>query len=82
MKKNKKNCKRAIKNFNDSSYFIRFGSDCEVLSLSGNCVKDKKSKAAVCTCTNSNYDADYYNIFNETSSSNFEIEVFEVFQVI
>ena len=82
VKKNKKNSKRAIKNFNDSSYFIRFGSDCEVLSLSGNCIKDKKSRAGVCTCSNSNYDTDYSNIFNENSSSYFEIDVFEVFQVI
>ena len=82
IKKNKKNNKRAIKNFNDSSFFIRFGSDCECLSISGNCTNDKKSKASLCTCNNSNYDTDNSNLFNEKQSNNFQIDVFEVFQVI
>ena len=82
IKKNKKNNKRAIKNFNDSSFFIRFGSDCECLSISGNCINDKKSKASLCTCNNSNYDTDNSNLFNEKQSNNFQIDVFEVFQVI
>jgi len=82
VRKNKKNCKRAIKNFSDSSFFIRFGSDCEVLALSGNCLKDTKSSACRCSCSNSNYDTDNSNIFNDNTTVSFKIENFEVFQVI
>jgi hypothetical protein len=32
IKKNKKSSKNEIKNFSDSSYYIRFGSDCEILT--------------------------------------------------
>ena len=48
IKKNKKSYKNAIKNFNDSSLFIRFGSDCEIFTLSGNCLNDNKSYAKYC----------------------------------
>ena len=40
VKKNKKSHSKAIKNFKDSSNFIKFGSDCKVLILSGNCLND------------------------------------------
>ena len=83
IKKNKKSNKKAIKNFGDSSYFIRFGSDCEVLSISGNCLTDTKSQTKFCSCGGSNYDCDNYNLFNKYNSSDyFKIENFEVFQVI
>ena len=83
IKKNKKSSKNAIKNFSDSSYFIRFGSDCEILTLSGNCLNDRNSQARYCYCSGSNYDCDTYNLFNkEYSKDYFKVENFEVFQVI
>ena len=83
IKKNKKSYKNAIKNFNDSSFFIRFGSSCEVLSISGNCLTDTKSQAKYCSCSGSNYDCEEYNLFNKYNSTDyFKIENFEVFQVI
>ena len=72
----------AIKNFSDSSFFIRFGSDCEILSLSGNCLNDSKSYSKYCTCGGANFYCDDVNIFNETGGSTyFKVENFEVFQV-
>ena len=40
---NKKSYLNAIKNYNDSSNFIRFGNKCDVFRLSGNCLNDKNS---------------------------------------
>ena len=83
IKRNKKSSKNAIKNFSDSSYFIRFGSDCEILTLSGNCLNDRNSQARYCNCDGSNYDCDTYNLFNkEYSKDYFKVDNFEVFQVI
>ena len=81
IKKNKKSYTKAIKNYENSSFFIRFGSDCEVLSISGNCLNDKRSKAHYCGCS-CNYDTEKYNIFNKSESTYFQIEIFECFQVI
>ena len=38
VKRNKKGYNNAIKNYSDSSYFIKFGNSCNVLILSGNCL--------------------------------------------
>lgn len=80
-KTNKKSFKNAIKNFNNSSHFIRFGSDCEVLSISGNCLNDKKSYAYNCSCS-CNYDTASSNLFNKNEGTFFQVEILEVFQVI
>ena len=83
MKKNKKTYKNSIKNFSDSSFFIRFGSACEILSISGNCLNDKNSQAKYCNCNGSNYDCDKNNLFDKYNSTDFfQVENFEVFQVI
>ena len=79
-KTNKKSFKNAIKNFNNSSHFIRFGSDCEVLSISGNCLNDKKSYAYSCSCS-CNYDTASSNLFNKNEGTYFQVEILEVFQV-
>ena len=81
IKTNKKSYKKAVKNFNNSSFFIRFGSDCEVLLISGNCLNDKKSQAYNCSC-DCNFDTASYNLFNKSERTYFQVEMFEVFQVI
>lgn len=83
IRKNTKSFKNAIKNFADSSYFIRFGSDCEVLSISGNCLNDKMSQCKYCSCRGSNYDCDNNNLFHNNNATDlFQVEKFEVFQVV
>jgi hypothetical protein len=81
IKKNNKSYQNAIKNYNDSSYFIRFGEGCNTFTLSGNCLNDTKSTAAVCTC-DTNFDCSPYNLFNRTSTEYFQVDNFEVFQVV
>lgn len=81
VKKNKKSHSKAIKNFKDSSNFIKFGSDCKVLILSGNCLNDNNSYADTCGCS-TNYDCDSYNLFNIGQGTHFQVENFEVFEVI
>ena len=80
IKTNKKGFEKAVKNYSNSSFFIRFG-ECEVLSISGNCLIDKKSQAYNCGC-NCNYDTQYSNLFNKNEQTFFQVEIFEVFQVI
>ena len=83
VKRNKKNTKNAIKNFNNSSYFIRFGSICDILTLSGNCLNNSESHSKYCSCNGSNFDCDEYDIFNnKTGDKYFKEENFEVFQVL
>jgi len=81
IKTNKKSYKKAIKNFSDSSFFISFGDNCQVFSISGNCLKDKKSQAYNCGCS-TNFDTQYSNLFNKNEQTFFQVEMFEVFQVI
>ena len=80
IKTNKKGFEKAVKNYSNSSFFIRFG-ECEVLSISGNCLIDKKSQAYNCGCS-CNYDTQYSNLFNKNEQTFFQVEIFEVFQVI
>ena len=83
VKRNKKNTKNAIKNFNNSSYFIRFGSSCDILTLSGNSLNNSESHSKYCSCNGSNFDCDEYDIFNnKTGDKYFKEENFEVFQVL
>jgi hypothetical protein len=83
VKRNKKNTKNAIKNFNNSSYFIRFGSSCDILTLSGNCLNNSESHSKYYSCNGANFDCDEYDIFNnETGDKYFKVENFEVFQVL
>ena len=83
IRRNKKTYKKAIKNFNNSNYFIRFGSDCEIFTISGNCLDDKKSYSKYCSCSGANFDSDKADIFNNLEGSTFfRVENFEVFQVI
>ena len=82
VKKNKKSYKNAIKNFRDSSYFIRFGNDCCVFILSENCLNDKNSCVTYCTCS-TNFSCDVNNLFNSGQMQcNFKVENFEVFEVV
>ena len=82
IRKNKKSYKKAILNFKDSSYFIKFGNSCEVLEISGNCLNDIKSSSIYCQCE-TNFDCETTNIFNIMNKrTNFRVENFEVFQVI
>ena len=80
LKKNKRSFQNAIKNYNDSSYFIKFGG-CNCLLLSGNCLNDSQSKVGACDCQN-NFDCNGGNLFNRCSCDSVKIENFEVFQVI
>ena len=81
--KEKKNTKNAIKNVNNSSYFIRFGSSCDILTLSGNCLNNSESHSKFCSCNGANCDCDKYDIFNnEIGDKYFKVENFEVFQVL
>ena len=81
LKKNKKGFKNAIKNFADSSAFIKFGSDCRVLEISGNCLNDSKSYADTCSCQ-TNFDCESTNLFNAGSGTLFKVENFEIFQIV
>ena len=80
IKKNKKNFDKAIKNFNDSSQFIKFGSDCNVFLLSGNCLNDKKSMVDTCSCQ-TNFSCENSNLLNKGSSQYFKVDDFEIFQL-
>ena len=81
VKRNKKSYLNAIKNYHDSSNFIRFGNSCDVFRLSGNCLNDKQSYAYNCGCE-TNFDTDSKNLFDTPSGTNFQVENFEVFEVI
>ena len=81
IRKNKKSYKNAILNFSDSSYFIRFGSGCKVLVISGNCLNGNNSSSETCSCE-ANFDSQKTNIFNISGKTSFKVENFEVFQVI
>ena len=80
VKKNKKSYENAIKNFSDSSYFIKFGNNCQIFNLSGNCLNDNNSMTTTCTCS-TNYDCDSKDLFN-SEGKHFKVENFEVFEVI
>ena len=60
IKKNKKSYVNAIRNFSDSSYFIKFGS-CNCYALSGNCLNDTQSQASYCSCQ-TNFDCAPYSL--------------------
>ena len=81
VKRNKKSPSKADKNFSDSSNFIRFGNGCNVFLLSGNCLNDNKSLAATCSC-GTNYDCQNKNLFEDTGNTYFQVENFEVLEVI
>ncbi len=81
IKKNKKSYKNAYKNFEDSSTFIKFGCNCEVFKLSGNCLNSNDSCIDTCGCE-TNFDVQEKNLLNKTGSNKFKVENFEVFQVI
>ena len=80
VKKNKKSHSNAIKTFKDSSNFIKFGNSCDVFRLSGNCLNDRNSYATACSC-NTNFDCKSKDLFDQGSTS-FQVENFEVFEVI
>lgn len=82
IRRNKKSYKDAIKNFSDSSFFIRFGNGCSVFTLSGNCLNDKNSYVTYCSCQ-TNFESENNNLFNFGQiRTNFQVENFEVFEVI
>lgn len=80
VKYNKTNYSKAVKNFSNSSKFIKFG-DCDVFLLSGNCLNNNESYVSTCGC-NCNFDCGNSNIFNKSGGQRFKVENFEVFQVI
>ena len=80
VRRNKKGHVKAIKNFKGSDNFIKFG-DCDVLLLSGNCLNNQNSCSDTCGCE-TNYDCQSNNLFNSSSKTHFQVENFEVFQVI
>ena len=81
IKKNKKNnYNKAFRNFNNSSFFFKFG-DCNVFALSGDCLSKNNSEAYNCGCQ-CNFDTEHSNLFNENKSTKFLVENFEVFKVI
>ena len=80
MKKNKKSYKNAIKNFNDTSNFIRFENSCNVFILSGNCINDNESYITTCSCE-ANFDCDSLNLFNKNNDMNFKVKNFEIFEL-
>lgn len=77
VKNNKKKYDKAFKNF---SNFIKFGNNCGVFLLSGNCLYNNEPKVDTCCCE-CNFDCENLNIFNQKGSQNFKVENFEVFQV-
>ena len=81
VRRNKKSHLKAIRNFSDSSNFIRFGNSCNVFLLSGNCLNDNKSYADTCGC-DTNYDCQSKNLFDQGQGTHFQVENFEVFEVI
>ena len=80
IKKNKKSFKNAIQNCGDSSYFIKFGNNCKVFYLDGNCLNSNNSFADACGCE-ANFDCNSTNLLNNTSGKSFKVENFEVFEV-
>ena len=80
IKKNKKSYKNAIKNFNDTSNFIRFENSCNVFILSGNCINDNESYITTCSCE-ANFDCDSLNLFNKNNDMNFKVKNFEIFEL-
>ena len=80
VKNNKKKYDKAFRNFSDSSNFIKFGNNCNVFLLSGNCLNNTESKVDTCGCE-CNFDCDKSNIFNQSGCQSFKVENFEVFQV-
>ena len=70
IKRNKKSSSNAIKNFKDSSGFIRFGNSCKVFYLSGNCLNSNDSKIDTCGCT-TNFECEELNLLNKTGGINF-----------
>ena len=81
IKKNKRSYKNAIQNCSNSTFFIRFGNNCKVFYLAGNCLNSKESYAYYCNCE-TNFDTQQTNIFNRSQGEYFKVENFEVFQVI
>ena len=81
VKRNLKSHVNAIKNYNDSSNFIKFGNKWDVLRLSGNCLTDKNSKVDTCGCE-ANYDCDNLNLFDSIGYITFQVENFEVFEIL
>ena len=81
LKKNKKSHSNAIKTFKDSSNFIKFGNSCDVFRLSNNCLNDSNSYVDTCSCE-TNFDCQSKNLFDLSSGTSFQVENFEVFEVI
>ena len=79
IKKNKKGYKNAIQNSSNSSYFIRFGNNCKVFYLDGNCLNSTNSYADTCGCE-TNFECNKENLF-KNEFKNFKVENFEVFEV-
>ena len=83
IKRNKNTYKNSIKNFT-SSYLIKFGSHCDIFSISENCLNDKSSYVKYCLCGGAaNYDCYDDNLLSSgIANINFKVENFEVFQVL
>ena len=83
IKRNKNSIKNSIKNFT-SSYLIKFGSHCDIFSISENCLNDKSSYVKYCLCGGAgNYDCYDDNLLSSGRVNiNFKVENFEVFQVL
>ena len=81
VKRNLKSHVNAIKNYNGSSNFVKFGNSCDVFRLSGSCLNDKNSKVDTCDCE-TNYDCQNKNLFDASGGIYFQVENFEVFEIL
>lgn len=80
----KKNLKqkyhKAIYNYDDNSNFIKFG-ECDCFRLAGNCLYNKNSYADICHC-GTNFDCQNKNILNGGNGEQFQVDNFEVYQIL
>ena len=80
----KKNLKqkydKAVYNYDDNSNFIKFGG-CDCFRLAGNCLFNKNSYADICHC-DTNFDCQSKNILNGGNGEAFQVDNFEVYQVL
>ena len=81
IKKNlKQKYEKAIYNYDDNSNFIKFG-ECDCFRLAGNCLYNKNSYADICRC-GTNFDCQNKNILNGGNGEQFNVDNFEVYQII
>ena len=81
IKKNlKQKYEKAVYNYDDNSNFIKFG-ECDCFRLAGNCLYNKNSFCDICHC-GTNFDCQTKNILNGGNGEQFQVDNFEVYQIL